>query len=287
MFELIYRYDPAQGGERKSPADAEEARRRLEDGNREFAQLLGTAPGTVPSGSRVRLFDLEDIGIGADGSTPQQRPFAVVVGCSDARVPIELIFNRACNELFVVRAAGNLIGPEGLGSIDYALEYLGESLRLLVVLGHTGCGAVTAAVDVFLRPTEYLSVASSHPLRAVVNHLWPAVRGAAVALAHLHGDGVEKQPGYRAALIEVAVVFNAALTAAMLRQEVPEAEKHGLRVVFGIYDLAKRLVGVPLQRADGLRDVGLIEPPRDREGQQQLAAQVAGSALVRRLLTGE
>jgi carbonic anhydrase len=286
MFDLIYRYDPARGGERKPPADAEEARQRLEDGNREFAQLLGATPGDAPAGSRVILFDLEDIGIVANGGAPRQRPFAVVVGCSDARVPTELIFNRACNELFVVRVAGSLIGQEGLGSIDYALEYLGESLKLLVVLGHTGCGAVTAAVDVFLHPTDYLSVASSHPLRAVVNHLWPAVRGAAVALAHLHGPGVEKQPGYRAALVEVAVVFNAALTAAMLREEIPEAESHGLRVVFGVYDLATRLVGVPLQITEAPHAAGLIEPPRDREGQQRLAAQVAGSALVRRLLTG-
>src|SRR5262249_10138853 len=146
-----------------------------------------------------------DIGIAAERGGPKQRPFAVVLGCSDARVPIELIFDRACNELFVVRVAGNVLGQEQLGSIDYAVDNLGQNLKLLVALGHSGCGAVTAAVDAFLRPTEYLGLLSSHHVRAIVNSLFPAVRGAAQALTVQWGEDVVKKPGYRAALIESGV----------------------------------------------------------------------------------
>jgi carbonic anhydrase len=121
MFEVVYRYDPSRPSERRPPADAGEACRRLEEGNRAFA---GLATGT-PDGARVVYVDLEDIGVAAEGSVPKQQPFAVVLGCSDARVPTELIFDRACNELFVVRVAGNVLGQEEFGSIDYAVENLG------------------------------------------------------------------------------------------------------------------------------------------------------------------
>src|SRR5580658_5574768 len=115
MFDIIYRFDPTQPVVRQQPADAAEAQLRLAEGNRDFASTLGTDPHAVPSGSRVVFFDLEDIGIGTAGGAPRQQPFAVVLGCSDARVPTELVFNRACNELFVVRVAGNLLGQEVLG----------------------------------------------------------------------------------------------------------------------------------------------------------------------------
>ena len=77
-----------------------------------------------------------------------------VLGCSDARVPIELIFKEGPNDLFVVRVAGNGLGSEVLGSLKYAVEHLGGSLRIIVVLGHSGCGAVSEAVDAFLEPPD-------------------------------------------------------------------------------------------------------------------------------------
>ncbi len=280
MFEIIYRCDPARPSQRQSPPDATEALRRLEEGNRSFVSM---ATGS-PDGSRVIYFDLSDVGVAVETGVPIQKPFAVVLGCSDARVPIELIFDRACNELFVVRVAGNVLGQEPLGSIDYAVTHLGDSLKLLVALGHSGCGAVTAAVDAFLRPTEYLGLLSSHHVRAIVNDLLPAVRGSAVALATTWGKEVENQPGYRVALIECAVVLNAALTASILREEFAD-EATGLRIVFGVYDLRSRCVQVPLANADdGQPGVRLVEAPADREGFRQLAAQVAGSASIRRQL---
>jgi carbonic anhydrase len=280
MFEIIYRYDPARPTERQSPADAAEARRRLEEGNRAFVDL---ATG-VPEGSRVVYFDLADIGVAIDSGGPKQRPFAVVVGCSDARVPIELIFDRACNELFVVRVAGHVLGPEPLGSVGYAVDRLGHNLKLLVVLGHSSCGAVTAAVDAFLRPTEYLGLLSDHHVRAIINSLFPAVRGAATGLAAKWGEDVVKRPGYRAALIEFAVILNAALTASILRAEFDDlAGKLG--VVFGVYDLGSRRVQVPLASSDaGNLGVRLVEAPASHDEFLQLANRVMNGPLLGRLL---
>src|SRR5262249_28648319 len=215
---------------------------------------------------------------------PKQRPFAVVLGCSDARVPIELIFDRACNELFVVRVAGNVLGQEQLGSIDYAVDNLGKDLKLLVSLGHSKCGAVTAAVDAFLRPAEYLGLLSSHHVRAIVNSIFPAVRGAATAMGMHWGEDVAKKPGYRAALIESAVVLNAALTASILREEFARPPK-AMGVVFGVYDLASRRVHVPLTASDeGDAGVALVEAPASQDEFRQLAAKVVGSASINGLL---
>ncbi len=259
MFEIIYRYDPSRPIERQPPADAAEARRCLEEGNRTFVSL---ATGR-PDGSRIVHFDLADLGVAFESGGPKQRPFAAVLGCSDARVPIELIFDRACNELFVVRVAGNVLGQEQLGSIDYAVNNLGQDLKLLVALGHSQCGAVTAAVDVYLRPGEYLSLLSSHHVRLIVNSLFPPVRGAATALTAQWGADVARQPGYRAALIECAVVLNAALKAAILRAEFCD-EARPLRAVFGVYDLGTRRVHVPLTAADD-SDVRLVDAPAGEE----------------------
>jgi carbonic anhydrase len=98
------------------------------------------------------------------------------------------------------------------------------------------------------------------------------------------GESVVLDPGYRSALIEVAVALNAALTAAMLQDEFASTSASSLGVLFGVYDLATRRVGVPLKDAVD-RDVHLIGPPRDRDSFKQLGAQVAGSDFVRRRLT--
>src|SRR4051812_43943579 len=105
MFDIIYRYDPDHPQERRPPGNPDEARRLLEDGNQAFASL---AAGT---GDQVRIVPMElaDVGRAESGGVPVQQPFAAVLGCADARVPTELIFGRACNELFVVRVAGNII----------------------------------------------------------------------------------------------------------------------------------------------------------------------------------
>ena len=280
MFEIIYRYDPERPRERAAPRTAHEAARRLREGNQSFTSLADGAP----ERSRVVHMDFADIGLAGPGGVPAQQPFAVVLGCSDARAPTEMIFDRACNELFVVRVAGNIISPELLGSIDYAVEHLGGSLKLIVVLGHSRCGAVTAAADAFLEPAEYLGLSTSHHLRSIINVLFPAVRGAARALSGSWGEGVSKLPGYRAALVEAAVVTNAALTASILRSEFGDASKD-LGIVFGVYDLASRRVHVPLAPdGEGEPDTRLLDAPRGRVEFRRLAFRVAHSPLVTELL---
>jgi carbonic anhydrase len=283
MFDIIYRYDPSQPSERRNPEDASEACRRLEEGNRLFASLTTDSV----DGCRIVPIDLEDMGIVAQGEILKQQPFAVVLGCADARVPVEVIFDRTCNELFVVRVAGNILGQEQLGSIDYAVEHLGSNLKAIVVLGHSQCGAVTAAVDSFLKPVEYLGLASSHQIRSIVNAIFPAVRGAALSLSRIWGEEVSELPGFRAALIECSVVFNAVFMASILGKTFDEPEVDR-RVVFGVYDLGTRRVHVPLSPGRGKEPIiGLHEALSTREELRELAVQVAGSGHIRKILDGE
>ena len=97
-------------------------------------------------------------------------------------MPIELIFDQSPNDLFVIRVAGNVLGVECLGSIDYAVANLGQSLKLVAVLGHTVCGAVSAAVDSYLTPKNYAEIAFTHAMRSLIDRIQTAVRGAARAL---------------------------------------------------------------------------------------------------------
>ncbi len=283
MFDIIYRYDPSQPIERRNPEDASEACRRLEEGNRLFASLTAD----VVDGCRIVPIDLEDMGIGAQGDILKQQPFAVVLGCADARVPTEMIFDRSCNELFVVRVAGNILGQEQLGSIDYAIGHLGSNLKVIVVLGHSQCGAVTAAVDSFLQPVEYLGLSSSHQIRAIINAIFPAVRGAALGLSRIWGDEVSELPGFRAALIECSVIFNAALTASILGNTFNEPAQDR-RVVFGVYDLGTRRIHVPLSPGRGKEPIiGLQEAYSTSEELREFAAQVVSSGHIRKILNGE
>jgi len=248
-----------------------------------FAELLATA-GAQAAAPHIIPFDLHELGVAAvAGTAPVQAPFALVLGCSDARVPTELIFSQACNDLFVVRVAGNVLGSDSLGSIDYALHHLGGSLKLLVVLGHSGCGAVTAAVDAFLTPGSYLSLSASHALRSVVDRIYVAARAAAYSLQAAWGAEVIGRPGYRSALLETTVLLNAALAAYTLQSELSEDAATGCRVAYGVYDLVTHRVGLPAH--DGADSgVRLVAPPRDREDFRRLATQLASGDGVRRSL---
>jgi carbonic anhydrase len=199
-------------------------------------------------------------------------------------VVTELIFNQACNSLFVVRVAGNVLGSECLGSIDYALHHLGEGIKVLVVLGHGGCGAVTAAVDAFLQPGRYVEVAPTHPLRDIVDRVMLPVRGAAKALELAWGPEVASRSGYRRALIEVSVTLNAALTAATLRQEFRGRLSADMEVVYGVYNLVTRRVQLPTSNP---LDVCLARTTEGMEGLYQLASELTRSDAIRLLLDEE
>lgn len=85
----------------------------------------------------------------------EQLPSAIILGCSDARVPVELIFDQKLGELFVIRVAGNVVAPSQIGSVEFAAEKFGT--ELVVVLGHSHCGAVTACVETLINPDQYYS----------------------------------------------------------------------------------------------------------------------------------
>jgi len=217
-----------------------------------------------------------------DTKAPEQRPFAAVVGCADARVPVELIFNEGPNELFVMRVAGNALGPDVLGSLKYATDRLSDSLKLVVVLGHSGCGALTAAVDIFLEPADYLPLATKHSLRTIVDGLLVVVQAAAKRFQEEFGPDVVARPGYRAALIEASIVTNAALAAYSIQQESALARGTGLEAVYGVYLLDARRVWAPT--AGDPSGFGLARAPRDPAAFAEFGHAVARSERIKSLI---
>src|SRR6476659_5146552 len=268
-IDIVYRYSAIDSAARPRPGDAEAALKRLDDGGRMIAGLCADAAEGDGTAQRVIELDAHDLGLAkVDRAAPKQRPYAAILGCSDARVPIELIFNEGPNDLFVVRVAGNGLGPEVLGSLKYAVEHLGGSLKLIVVLGHSGCGALTAAVDVFLNPTDYLSLTTKHPLRSILDGLLVVVQASAKKIQEAFGPDVSHHPGYRQALIEASIVTNSALAAYSLQQEFGASDPAGLQVVYGVYLLETRQVWVPhVSKAKG---TGLAAAPRDAAGFKEL-----------------
>ena len=120
--EITYRYETGETHARPRPADSDAALLRLDEGNRAFAALFEGLTDHDSPARRIVPVDPRDLGLLAgDAGAARQRPFAAVLGCADARVPIELVFNEGPNDLFVVRVAGNGLGPEVLGSLKYAV----------------------------------------------------------------------------------------------------------------------------------------------------------------------
>lgn len=242
-MDLIYRYDPFQAIQVKLPPDAAAAMRELEVGNQRFvnyvSRMQACTSGTASS--EPLIVPVSPISLGVPlvaGGTPVQSPFALVVGCSDARAPIETILDQSSNSIFVVRVAGNVLGTECLGSVDFAVRNLKHSLRLVVALGHSECGAVTAAVDAYLSPETFIDLGFTHALRSLVDRIQISVRGAAKALHEVHGGDASACPGYRRALRDLAVYLNAATTAFDMQREMRAEAQHQISVVFAVYDLA-------------------------------------------------
>jgi len=137
---------------------AAEALARLREGNRRFVADQATAP----ESHHARRLELVD----------GQAPFAIILGCSDSRVPAELVFDQGFGDLFVIRVAGNVVAPSQVGSVEFAAARFGT--RLVVVMGHSQCGAVMAAVeDVLGRATS-----QSRNLRSIVDRVRPSVESA-------------------------------------------------------------------------------------------------------------
>jgi carbonic anhydrase len=130
---------------------------RLRDGNHRFVKNQPTASHSLSPLRRVALVE-------------EQRPFAIILGCSDSRVPAELVFDQSFGDLFVIRVAGNIVAPSQVGSVEFAAARLG--VRLVVVMGHSQCGVVIAAVEEVLgEPTS-----ESRNVRSIVDRLRPTVQ---------------------------------------------------------------------------------------------------------------
>jgi carbonic anhydrase len=135
---------------------AGEALERLKKGNREFVAGIRSLDTLVSQSPRAEF-------------ATEQRPFAIILGCSDARVPAEIIFNQGLGDLFVIRVAGNIVAPSQIGSVEFAAAHFGT--RLVVVLGHSQCGAVQATLHALQQP----GANPSRNLRSIVDRVRPSV----------------------------------------------------------------------------------------------------------------
>jgi carbonic anhydrase len=288
-MDVIYRFDPFQPLVSSAVPDAETALASLREGNERFAGIVARMQARMLGGAAGEplVIPVCPMSLGlplAAGMALNQAPFGLVLGCSDARVPTEAIFDQSFNDLFVVRIAGNVLGTECVGSIDYAVRHLATSLKVAVVLGHSGCGAVSAAVAGHETPEEYVDIAFSHALRSLVDRIQIAVRGAAKALRQVAGSDVAKRPEYRDALVSVAVYLNAAVTAYDLQREIRGLEKMNLRVVYGVCDIGDfRVRALPdaLAASASVAQTTFADAPERAEDFIVLAAQVAERVVAR------
>jgi carbonic anhydrase len=270
--QVLYRDAPADEASTRLPADAREALAWLEAGNRRFA---GLAQGDVSTDAAAPFVIETDFGVRAVlGGTPKPRPFGLILGCSDSRVPIELVFGRAVNDLFVVRVAGNTAGDDAIASLTYASQQFATA-QTIVVLGHTQCGAMATAVEAFLKPRTFLDLAASPPLRALVDRILVSVRAASMVLQETYGSSVTGTAGYPWALLRLTTFLNAAYVAYCVRAAIPvELQRHA---VYGVYDVTTCQVSSAATET-------FAEPPVDAEGFRVLARTLASEDQVRHLL---
>ena len=135
-----------------------EALARLREGNLRFAAQVRGSDVFLSQARRAAL-------------VTEQQPFAIILGCSDSRVPAEIVFDQGLGDLFVIRVAGNIVAPSQVGSVEFAAARY--DTRLVVVLGHSQCGAILATLEELRRPTEN----QSRNLRAIVDRVRPSVEG--------------------------------------------------------------------------------------------------------------
>ncbi len=190
---------------------AQEALTRLKAGNADF----------VAGSSRANEMNAKTLRTLAAG----QSPYAIILGCSDSRVPAEIVFNQGLGDLFVIRVAGNIVAPSQVGSVEFAAESFGT--RLVVVLGHSNCGAITATIDGLNNP----GAAGSKNLQSIVDRVRPAIE-------ELVKTDLRDQPEE---LVKHAVRANVRASVNHLRHGSQLLEKlireDGLLVVGAEYDL--------------------------------------------------
>lgn len=191
---------------------AQKALERLKKGNHEFASTVESRGVPISRARRNELVNGQD-------------PFAIILSCSDSRVPAEIIFNQGVGDLFVIRVAGNIAAPTQIGSVEFAAAYLGS--RLVVVLGHSQCGAIAATLNELKQPSGHHS---SH-LLSIIDTIRPALMP--LMQTELRHDA--------AALGQEAVRANVRAAVGHLRHGsdilVNLAQNEGLRIVGAEYSL--------------------------------------------------
>ena len=212
---------------------AREAFDRLRDGNRRFVLSVSESNASLAHDRRAEL---------ASG----QQPFAIILGCSDSRVPAEIVFDQGLGDLFVIRVAGNIVAPSQVGSVEFAASRY--SSRLVVVLGHSQCGAILATLDELRKPTAD----QSPNLHSIVDRVRPSVEG--LLATDLKNDVN--------ALVEQAVRANIRSSVDHLRHGSQVLEQlvrdEGLMVVGAEYSLETGEV-------DFFDMAGLSHSPRERK----------------------
>jgi carbonic anhydrase len=204
---------------------AHEAFARLQEGNRRFVSGARRIDALTNQERREEL-------------ASSQEPFAIILGCSDSRVPAEIVFDQGLGDLFVIRVAGNIVASSQVGSVEFAASKF--NTRLVVVLGHSQCGAILSTLEELQRPTEN----QSRNLRSIVDRVRPSVET-------LLATDLRHDPD---ALVRQAVRANIRVSANHLRHgsEILEQliQTDGLRIVGAEYSLETGVVeffdGVPL-----------------------------------------
>jgi carbonic anhydrase len=290
--EFTFRYNPAAPREFFVPKTWQEAVDVLREGNEKVVRFFSACqmPGLGLETPVVELsrpqVELEPRG---DDGFPRQMPFAVVVGCSDARVPAEILFGQEFNAIFNIRLAGSVLPAEAVGSLLYALKTFvsqgdlpgGRGLKLVVALGHRGCGAVKATIRAY-RDDPSGGAIPDDPIGAILKHIFdPALIAAARALDHVFGEKASLNPELEPVMIELVVYLNAAWLGHQVRDwvwEQSETASTQVGVVYGVFDPGDfRVRAVPPDYANRTTASFFADPPRDRQELEQMATDIAQS----------
>lgn len=196
------------------PKTAEQALEMLKQGNARFVENVQNPQSTL---------------LASNALTHVHKPFAIILGCSDARVPAEIVFDQGLGDLFVIRVAGNVVAPSQIGSVEFAAEKFGT--KLVVVLGHSHCGAVTACVETLINPDQQFSP----NLRSIVDRIRPSVYNLH-EIYTANGQDIDAQE-----LINRGIKANVRMSVTQLKHGsriLEDAVNNGSLIIVGaVYDL--------------------------------------------------
>lgn len=293
--DFTIRFDPENPHPFFEPRDWREAAEELRRGNEKIAQFVeACARGGYPAGVEPSVVGLSALQAAnepkGDDGLPVQMPFGVVLGCSDARVPSEILFGQEFNDLFNIRVAGNVLARECVGSLlhalqNFVLEGAGggrRQLKLVVALGHRGCGAVRATIQAFEKGVLD-APGPDDPVGSILHRIHvPALQVGAEAFDARFGAGASRDPKTRNQMVDLVVYLNAAWSARELAQWVDRQGREiasRVGVVFGVVDpndLRVRNRPEPTGRS-GAEAPGMFDlPPRNLDDLRAFAQEIVG-----------